>query len=57
MRRVAEHKRRTIDGEILQVINIYEENVRKKQVEKDNPYSKKHGFLVNRRAKFKFIQE
>lgn len=44
-RRMVETNAVSLDREILQVIVIYEEGLKKKDIRKENPYSKKHHVL------------
>lgn len=46
VRRVTIHKARTIDGELLPVITIYETGVTKEQIKRLNKYTKQHFLLV-----------
>jgi hypothetical protein len=57
IRRVASHLARTNDNELLQVVTVFEEGIRKQDVNKLNQYCKTHAFLTHRRKKFKFISE
>jgi hypothetical protein len=55
IRRVTEHKKRTLDNEELKVITIFEEGIRKKDTR--DRLSRQHQFLVKRRNHFKLIEE
>jgi hypothetical protein len=55
IRRVTEHKKKTLDNEELKVITIFEEGIRKKDTR--DRLSRQHQFLVKRRKHFKLIEE
>lgn len=55
IRRITHHKKKTFDGEELAIVTIWEEGIRKKDTR--DRLSKKHQFLVNRRNRFKLIEE
>lgn len=46
IRRVTEHKVKTVDNEFLQVVTIWEQGMTKEKIKKELPYSKKHHVLV-----------
>lgn len=46
IRRVTEHKAKTVDNELLQVATIWEQGMTKEKIKKELPYSKKHHVLV-----------
>lgn len=45
-RRVTIHKSRTTDGELLQVITIYEPGINKESIKQLSRFDKHHGVLV-----------
>lgn len=55
MRRITEHLARTNDCELLQVVTIWEEGIKKRDIK--NKYSKSHAFLVKRGQKYKLVSE
>jgi hypothetical protein len=55
MRRITEHQAKNNDHELLQVVVIWEEGLRKRDLK--SRYSQDHAFLTKRRNKFKLIQE
>lgn len=55
IRRVTQHKKRNYDGEELAIVTIWEEGIRKKDTK--DQLTKQHQFLVNRRKRFKLIEE
>jgi hypothetical protein len=55
IRRVTEHKKKTLDNEELKVITIFEEGIRKKDTR--DRLSRQHQFLEKRRKHFKLIEE
>jgi len=46
VRRVTQHRAKTVDNEFLQVITIWEPGVNKEQVKKMLPFTKRHHVLV-----------
>jgi hypothetical protein len=57
MRRIATHKKRTLDGDILTIVTIYEENVNKETVKKLSPFSKTHQYMVKREDIYEFVEK
>jgi hypothetical protein len=55
MRRITERQFKNNDHELMQVVVIWEEGLRKKDVQ--SKYSQEHSFLVKRRNKLKLIRE
>lgn len=55
IRRITQHKKRNFDREELVIVTIFEEGIRKKDTR--DGLSKKHQFLVKRRARYKLIEE
>lgn len=49
-RRIVETNAVSLDREKLQVLVIYEEGVKKEEIRKENPYSKKHKVLYQQVA-------
>jgi hypothetical protein len=49
-RRVVETNAVYLERELLQVIVIYEENVKKEEIRKENRLTKRHGVLIQRVA-------
>lgn len=44
-RRIVETNAVSLDREMLRVLVVYEEGVKKQDIRKENPYSKKHSVL------------
>ena len=55
MRRITSHLAKNNDHELLQVVTIWEEGIKKRDVK--NKYTQNHAFLVERRNKIKLISE
>ncbi|WLR44524.1 hypothetical protein LC087_19345 (plasmid) [Bacillus carboniphilus] len=53
-RRLASHKQKGPDNEILSVLTIYEEGLSKQDIKKMTPYSKKHGVLIKSGKVYEF---
>jgi hypothetical protein len=49
-RRVVETKAASIDRELLQVIVVYEEGVKKSDIRQESRLTKRHGVLIQRLA-------
>lgn len=47
IRRVAEHKAITLDGDVLTIITIFEPGASKETIKRETRYSKRHDVLVN----------
>jgi hypothetical protein len=57
MRRITEHKKRSFDGEELQILIVWEEGYNKEQIKKELPYSKKHDVLISSGQLYDFRQK
>ena len=57
VRRVVTHKGKTLDGEELQILTIFEESITKEQLKKMNGFSKNHYVLVNKGGFYRFKEE
>jgi hypothetical protein len=55
MRRITEHLAKNNDHELLQIVTVWEEGKRKRDVK--SKYSQNHSFLTKRRNKFKLVSE
>jgi hypothetical protein len=55
MRRITEHRAKNSEHELLQVVTIWEEGIKKRDIK--TRYSLKHSFLTKRRNKFKLIEK
>ncbi|WHY76089.1 hypothetical protein QNH20_18425 [Neobacillus sp. WH10] len=55
MRRVTEHQKHTLDGEELSILTCYEEGIKKEQIKKENPFSKKHEILKFDGQRYEFL--
>lgn len=53
-RRVVETKAVSLDRELLQIIVVFEEGVKKQDIRKENPYSKRHGVLYKSYGAYEF---
>jgi hypothetical protein len=53
-RRVTEHAKVTLEGDLLQVVTIFEPGINKESVKKLNPFTKRHAVLINRRKNYEF---
>ncbi len=53
-RRVIEHTRRDQEGDLLQVVSIFEEGVNKEQAKESVPYSRKHNVLLNKKDHYTY---
>lgn len=56
-RRVTEHSGKTFDGEILQIVTVFEPGVKKQDVKRLLPYDKKHKVLVSDGSHYRYKQE
>ena len=48
MRRVIEHKGKSSEGEMLQIVTVFEEGLSKQEVKKLSNYTKVHDVLIKR---------
>jgi hypothetical protein len=55
-RRLTCHKRRTYDGEELQVLILWQEGEGKEIIKRENPYSKSQELLINRGSFYEYIK-
>jgi len=53
-RRVIEHTRRDQEGDLLQVVSVFEEGVNKEQAKESVPYSRKHLCLINKKDQYRY---
>jgi hypothetical protein len=56
-RRVAFHQAKSSDGELFQVVTIFEPGVNKETVKKENQFTKRHQVLVGDGLKFEYKQK
>ena len=56
-RRVTEHSGKTYDGEMLQIVTVWEESMNKEKVRKLTPFSKKHKVLIKCSGRYEFARE
>ncbi|MEC1714726.1 hypothetical protein [Schinkia azotoformans] len=53
-RRVVETKAVSLDREVLRVVVIYEEGIKKSEIRDENPYTKRHHVLYQAGAGYEF---
>jgi hypothetical protein len=53
-RRIVEHEARNFDGEVLQVVCVYEPGMKKEDIKKIDPFSKKHQVLYFKGDSYEF---
>lgn len=57
IRRLTTHKKVNFDGDVLQILIIWEEGCCKEIIKKENKYSKTQELLVNRGKSYEFIKK
>lgn len=55
IRRITEHQAKNSDHELLQVVTVWEEGIRKRDIK--TKYSLHHAFLTKRGQKYKLIEK
>jgi hypothetical protein len=55
IRRITSHQAKNNDHELLQVVTVWEEGLRKRDVK--NKYTQTHAFLTKRGKKYKLVFE
>jgi hypothetical protein len=56
-RRLTTHKHVNLDGEVLQVLILWQEGEGKEVIKKENRFSKTQELLVNRGKSYEFIKK
>ena len=56
-RRLTTHQRVNFDGDELLILTCYEEGMKKEQIKKENPFSKKHEILINDGTSYEYVSK